>query len=85
MFDWIKENPIYTSIGVTFVVSLILIITSSVKLSKHTKETAPKGLKAMQTFGYILVAILVVAFIFTMCSQRGTDCTTPFLIFSLWR
>ncbi len=85
MLDWVKENPIYTSIGVTFIVSLIMIITSTVKLSKYTKETAPKGLKAMQTIGYILMAILVMAFVFTMCSQRGVDCTTPLLIMRLWR
>jgi L-asparagine transporter-like permease len=85
MLDWFKKNPIYTSIGVTFVVSLIMIISSSITLSKYSKESAPKSAKAMQTFGYILMAILVIAFIFTMCSQRGADCTTPFLIFSLWR
>jgi hypothetical protein len=85
MIDWVKENPIYTSIGVTFVVSIILIITSSVKLSKYSKESAPTSLKAMKTLGYLLIGVLVIAFIFTACSQHGADCTTPLLVFSLWR
>ena len=82
MIDWVKENPIYTSIGVTFVVALILVISSTVQLSKYSKESAPKGLKAMQTIGSVLLAVLVVAFIFTACATPGVNCT-PLMYFRL--
>ena len=84
MIDWVKENPIYTSIIVTFVVSLILIITSSLKMKAYTTEP-PSSLKTMQLMGYIMLALVVIGGIFTLCSQPGADCFTPFLFFSLMK
>jgi hypothetical protein len=85
MIDWVKENPIYTSIIVTFVVSLILIITSSLKLKAYTTTEPPSSLKTMRVMGYIMLAIVVIGGIFTLCSQPGADCFTPFLFFNLMR
>lgn len=75
MISWVKENPIYTSIGVTFVVALILVITSTVQLSKHSKETAPTGLKVMQSIGYVLMVIVGIALVLTVCTTPGVNCT----------
>jgi hypothetical protein len=62
-----------------------MVISSTVQLSRYSKESAPKGLKVMQTMGYVLMAVLIIGFVFTICSNKGADCFTPLLIFNLLR
>lgn len=80
MLDWVKENPIYTGLGVTFIVSLILIISSTIQMKSYTTTPPPGSLKGMQIFGYILLGLVVIVTVGSMCINSSTSCLTSFML-----
>jgi hypothetical protein len=82
MLDWVKENPIYTGLGVTFVVSLILIISSSMQMKSYKNTPPPGSLKGMQVFGYILLGLVVIVTVGSMCTNSSAGCLTSFMLFN---
>jgi hypothetical protein len=84
--DWVKNNPIQTTVnvsGILFIIFVILAIVSYFKVSDAKKQgkEADKGWVQLNTASYVVFSIIALIIMMIACSRSSINCFFLFLLF----